>query len=257
MTTTEAQPHATIAQVRQNMVANCRWAVANHKHINYAEIRPWPIIPPRTLPFTTDCSGFAEMMARWSGAADPCGAGFDGSGYTDSILDNSPHITRAETQPGDFAVFGLHPSQHMVVLMESAAGGNGALCVSHGQQGDPVEVPLSEEIVAQPITFLQLKAGGAVPPQGGPNPFCPLDVNGEFAAQTIEALQWKLGVDQDGVFGPDTKRALQRHLGLTPTGNVGPDTIKALQRHVSVSQSGVWGKETTRGLQRRLNANTF
>lgn len=255
--TTAAQQHATIAQVRQNMVANCRWAVTNHKHINYAEIRPWPIIPPRTLPFTTDCSGFAEMMARWSGAADPSDAGFDGSGATGSILDHSPHITRAETQPGDFAVFGPYPGQHMVVLTESAAGGNGALCVSHGQQGDPVEVPLSEEIVAQPITFLRLKAGGAVPPQGGPNPFCPLDVNGEFGAQTIEALQWKLGVDQDGDFGPDTKMALQRHLGVTPDGDVGPDTIKALQRHVSVSQSGVWGKETTRGLQRRLNANTF
>ena len=255
--TTEAQPHATIAQVRQNMVANCRWAVTNHKRINYAEIRPYPLIAPRTLPFTTDCSGFAAMMARWSGAADPTGNGFNGFGNTDTMLAQSHHITQAETQPGDFAVFGLHPSQHMVVLTQSAAGGNGALCVSHGQQGDPVEVPLSEEIVAQPITFLRLMPGGAVPPQGGPNPFCPLDVNGEFGAQTIEALQWKLGVDQDGVFGPDTKRALQRHLGLTPTGNVGPDTIKALQRHVSVSQSGVWGKETTRGLQRRLNANTF
>ena len=60
--TTEAQPHATIAQVRQNMVANCRWAVAHHNQINYAEIRPSPLIPPRTLPFTTDCSGFAERL---------------------------------------------------------------------------------------------------------------------------------------------------------------------------------------------------
>ena len=91
--TTEAQPHATIAQVRQNMVANCRWAVTNHKQINYAEIRPWPIIPPRTLPFTTDCSGFAEMMARWSGAADPTGAGFDGSGTRTRCWRTRTHIT--------------------------------------------------------------------------------------------------------------------------------------------------------------------
>lgn len=145
----------------------------------------------------------------------------------------------------------------MVVLTESAAGGDGALCVSHGRQGDPVEVPLSEEIVAQPITFLRLMPGGAVLPQGGANPFCPLGVDGDFGTDTIKALQWKLGVDQDGDFGPDTKRALQRHLGVAPTGDIGPDTIRALQRHVSVSQSGVWGKETTRGLQRRLNANTF
>lgn len=254
--TTEAQPHATIAQVRQNMVANCRWAVAHHNQINYAEIRPYPLTPPRTLPFTTDCSGFAEMMARWSGAADPSGAGFDGLGYTGSILDHSTHITAAETQAGDFAVFGPHPGVHMVVLTESAAGGNGAMCVSHCRQGDPVEVPLSEEIVAEPITFLRLMPGGAVP-QGGPNPFCPLDVDGDFGPNTTMALQWKLGVDQDGVFGPDTKMALQRHLGVDPDGDVGPVTIKALQRRVGVTQSGVWGAETTKGLQLKLNANTF
>jgi hypothetical protein len=254
--TTEAQPHATIAQVRQNMVANCRWAVAHHNQINYAEIRPYPLTPPRTLPFTTDCSGFAEMMARWSGAADPSGAGFDGLGYTGSILDHSTHITAAETQAGDLAVFGPHPGVHMVVLTESAAGGNGAMCVSHGRQGDPVEVPLSEEIVAEPITFLRLMPGGAVP-QGGPNPFCPLDVDGDFGPNTTMALQWKLGVDQDGVFGPDTKMALQRHLGVDPDGDVGPVTIKALQRRVGVTQSGVWGAETTKGLQLKLNANTF
>ncbi|HEY2314159.1 MAG TPA: hypothetical protein VGH96_11145, partial [Streptosporangiaceae bacterium] len=95
----------------------------------YAEIRPWPITPLRTLPITTDCSGFAEMMARWSGAADPTGNRFNRYGNTDSMLTSSTHIPQAETQPGDFAVFGLHPSQHMVVLMESAAGGNRALCV--------------------------------------------------------------------------------------------------------------------------------
>ena len=150
--TTEAQPHATIAQVRQNMVSNCQWAVAHHNQFTYA---------------------------------------------------------------------------------------------------------LSEEMVAQPITFLRLMPGGAVPQQGGPNPYCPLDVDGDFGPETTKALQWKLGVDQDGDFGPDTKKALQRHLGVDPDGDVGPDTIKALQRRVGVTQSGVWGAETTKGLQRELNANTF
>lgn len=197
------------------------------------------------------------MMARWSGAADPMGSGFNGYGNTDTMLAHSQHIPRSETQPGDFAVFGLNPSQHVVVLTQSAAGGDGALCVSHGRQGDPVQVSLSMEIVAQPITFLRLMAGGAVPAQGNPNPYCPLDVDGDFGSQTTEALQWKLGVTQDGDFGPDSKKALQRHLGVDADGDVGPDTIKALQRRVGVSQSGVWGAETTKGLQRELNANTF
>lgn len=254
--TTETH-QATIAQVRQNMVANCQWAVAHHSQISYAEIRPYSIIPPRTLPFTLDCSSFATIMAMWSGAADPSGNGFNGHGNTDSMLGHSQHIPRAETQPGDFAVFGLNPSQHVVILMQSAAGGNGALCVSHGRPGDPVQVPLSMEIVAEPITFLRLLPGGTVPPQGGANPYCPLDVDGEFGPDTTRALQWKLGVDQDGEFGPDTTTALQRHLGVDQDGEVGPDTIKAMQRRVGVSQSGVWDAETTKGLQRALNANTF
>ena len=253
---TTATPHATIAQIRQNMVANCQWAVAHHGQFTYAEIRPYSIVPLRTVPVTLDCSSFATLMAMWSGAADPSGNGFNGRGNTDTMLAHSQHIPRAETQPGDFAVFGLNPSQHVVVLIQSAAGGDGALCVSHGRPGDPVEVPLSEEIVAQPITFLRLMPGGAVP-QSGPNPYLPLDVDGDFGPNTTKALQFKLGVDQDGDFGPISTTALQRHLGVTANGELGPDTIKALQRRVGVSQSGVWGAETTKGLQRALNAKTF
>lgn len=239
------------------MVSNCRWAAVHHGRISYAEIRPYPLIPARTLPFTTDCSGLAAMMAKWSGAADPTGNGFNGWGNTDSVLAHSQHISRADTQPGDFAVFGQSPSVHMVVLTQSAAGGNGALCVSHGQPGDPVEVPLSEEIVAQPITFLRLVAGAGVPPRDNPNLYCPLDVDGAFGPETTKALQWKLGMTQNGDFETNTKKALQRNLGVTADGAVGLNTIKALQRRVGVSQSGVWGAETTKGLQRALNANRF
>ncbi len=81
------------------------------------------------------------------------------------MLAHSQHIPRAETQPGDFAVFGLNPSRHVVV-------------------------------VAEPITFLRLMPGGAVPPQGNSNPYCPLDVDGDFGPDTTMALQWKLGVAQ-------------------------------------------------------------
>jgi hypothetical protein len=258
--TTQSQQTTTIAQVRQNMVSNCQWGVANHDRIFYAEIRPYPLTPPRTLPFTTDCSGFATMMARWSGAADPNGFGFNGYGNTDTMLAHSQHISQADTQPGDFLVFGLNPSVHVVVLVQSAAGGDGALCVSHGQPGDPIQVPISVEIAAHPgdaLTFLRLEVAGGPPPAPNPNPYCPLAVDGDFGPQTTKALQWKLGVAQDGIFGPVTKEALQRHLGVTPDGIIGPVTVKALQKRVGVTQDGDWGPETTMGLQRALNANAF
>lgn len=255
------QTQTSITQVRQNMVSNCQWGVAHRAQIHYAETRPYPRIPPRTLPFTTDCSGFATMMASWSGAADPNGFGFNGYGNTDTMLAHSPHIPRAETQPGDFVVFGVNPSVHVVVLVQSAAGGDGALCVSHGQEDDPVQVALSAEIEShkgQALTFLRLEAGGSPPPPPPHgNPYLPLAVDGDFGPQSIKALQWKLGVTTDGIFGPNTKKALQRYLGVTADGDVGPVTVKALQRHVGATQDGQWGPETTRALQRALNAGTF
>ncbi len=245
------------------MVSNCLWGVAHHDQIYYAEIRPMPIgDPPHTLPFTTDCSGFATLMAKWSGAADPNGSGYNGYGNTNTMLEHSPHISRAETQPGDMLVFGLDPnSVHVVVLVQSAAGGDSALCVSHGQPGDPIEVELSVEIAAhsgEALTFLQLRAAGTpAPPPGNGNPYAPVVVDGIFGPQTIKAMQWKLGVTADGSFGPITKEALQRYLHVTPDGNIGPVTVKALQAHVGATQDGQWGPLTTEALQRALNAGRF
>ena len=68
----------------------------------------------------------------------------------------------AESQPGDLVGFGLDPNSfHVVALVQSAAGGDGALCVSHGQPGGPIEVALSVEIAAHivgPVTVKALQA---------------------------------------------------------------------------------------------------
>ena len=253
---------ASISQVRQEMVTNCDWGVTNNAEIHYAETRPMPInIPKYSLPFTTDCSGFATIMAKWSGAADPNGYGFDGYGNTDSMLAHSEHISRDGSQPGDFVVFGVNPSTHVVVLVQSAAGGYDALCVSHGQEADPIRVALSVEAAShsgETLTFLRLQASGSPPPPPQGNPFCPLAVDGSFGPQTIEALQWKLRVTTDGVFGPVTKKALQTYLHVTPDGDIGPVTIEALCRRTSARpRTASGGGCTTEALQRALNAGVF
>lgn len=255
---------ATTAQVRQEMVNNCLWGVENTAQIHYAATRPMPInIPVRQLPFTTDCSGFATMMAKWSGAGDPNGSGFNGEGYTGTMLDHCQHISAAESQPGDLVVFGAAPGTHVVVLVESGASGLSAMCVSHGQEADPIRVSLADEAQShpgEPLTYLQLPgAGGSAPtpPSSNGNPFCPLAVDGGFGPQTTKALQWKLGVATDGSFGPESKKALQTYLHVTPDGSIGPITIKALQAHVGATQDGQWGQLTTEALQRALNAGRF
>jgi hypothetical protein len=253
---------AATAQIRQNMVSYCNWAVSNRARISYAEIRPIPRIPRYHLPFTTDCSGFATIMAQWSGADDPNGNGYNGDGYTGTMLGHLQHISKQQSLPGDLVVFGPAPGAHVVVLVQAGSAGDPQV-VSHGQPGDPRRLALSVEIAAHRgtpgETFLRLQAGGAAIPAGQPggNPFLPLAVNGSFSWPTIEALQWRLGVDTDGDFGPDTKKALQRHLNVTADGDIGPATIKALQRHVGVTQSGIWGLQTTRGMQASLNAKKF
>ena len=233
--TTEAQ--ATLAQVRTEMVSNCNWGVAHNAQIHYAETRPIPInIPKYYLPFTTDCSGFVTIMAKWSGASDPNGLGYNGQGYTGTLLDHLPHITKQESLPGDLVVLGPAPGHHVVVLVQAGTVAD-PLVVSHGQEADPDRTLLSVQIAGQPpgVTFLRLLAGGPPPPPTTGNPFIPLAVDGSFGPLTTKALQWKLGVATDGIFGPVTKMALQRHLGVTPDGDIGPVTIMALQRHVGVA----------------------
>lgn len=82
-------------------------------------------------------------------------------------------------------------------------------------------------------------------------------VDGVFGAQTIRALQKRLGQMQDGSFGPVTKRALQRYLGQVEDGNFGPVSTKALQRRIGATVDGDWGSQTTTLLQRALNAGTL
>ncbi|KPI14958.1 hypothetical protein OK074_8545 [Actinobacteria bacterium OK074] len=261
MSTTAQQ---TTALVRQEMVNNCLWGVQHDPDIHYSQTRPMPInVAKYHLPLSTDCSGFATIMAKWSGAGDPNGSGFNGYGYTGTMLDHCEHISAAATLPGDLVVFGAHPGTHVVVLLESAAKGLGAMCVSHGQEADPIRVPLSDEVSShpgEPLTYLRLPGAGSTsptPPSSTGNPFCPLVVDGGFGPKTIKALQWVLKVPTDGDFGPQSKKALQSHLHVPVDGDIGPQTIKALQTHVGVTPDGQWGKLTTEGLQRSLNAGRF
>jgi len=103
-------------------------------------------------------------------------------------------------------------------------------------------------------------ANPSPPPAPGPasaNPFCPLDVDGEFGPQSTRATQYAIGTDADGSFGPISRRALQAHLGVDQDGDIGPITTKALQARVGADQDGEWGPLTTQALQQALNEARF
>lgn len=135
-------PPAPAPTLRSRIVAEARWGVANEPQIHYAEVRPIPLEPPRQLPLTTDCSGFATCCYRWAGAPDPNGLGYNGAGYTGTLLAHLEHVPIAALAAGDLIVFGTMPGHHVVIVTEP---GPDPLVVSHGWEGGPQEWRLSQE----------------------------------------------------------------------------------------------------------------
>ncbi len=88
----------SLVTVRLSRMA--KWCVLNRSRIHYSEVRPIPVdLSFGELPFTTDCSGFVTMLARWAGLPDPNGLGYSGSGYTGTLLTHLLPIP-SSSQPG-------------------------------------------------------------------------------------------------------------------------------------------------------------
>ncbi len=110
-----------------------------------------PIPRTRSLPLTTDCSGFVTLCYFLAGAADPNGLAYDGDGWTGTLLRHMTHVV--EARAGDVVVFGAYPGHHCAIVL---APGGDPLLASHGQERGPVEVRFSTESRYQPavVTWL-------------------------------------------------------------------------------------------------------
>ena len=136
-----------MATVRQKIVAAARWGIENEPRIHYGEIRPIPL--GRRLPLTTDCSGFVTVCYYLAGAPDPNGRGYDGSGYTGTLLGWLRAIAPLDAKRGDLVVWGTYPGRHVALVLEP---GDDPLLCSHGQEKGPVAIPFSQESKYQPTT---------------------------------------------------------------------------------------------------------
>jgi len=108
---------------------------------------------------SADCSGFATGCAKWAGAPDPNRQGFDGEGYTGTMLEFCAHIPFANVRPGDLVVYGPGTGEHVCVviaLVKQAGKLVDLRLASHGREGDPREVLYSVErkLHNPPATFL-------------------------------------------------------------------------------------------------------
>src|SRR5713226_439418 len=124
-----------VMDCRNKMVEYATWATRTHWGIHYAEVRPIPVhIPVKHRPFTTDCSGFITILAKWAGVPDPNGRGYSGEGFTGTLLAHLPHIPFDRTWRGDLVVFGAGTGQHVVMLMTGGVHGGDPWVASHGQE---------------------------------------------------------------------------------------------------------------------------
>lgn len=150
--------HATFkplppASARQRYVAVLRQFYAERANWDYAQIRPIPH-PGQVGRVRTDCSGGVTYAAETAKLPDPNARGYDGLGYTGTLLDaRSKRMTVLTARAGDLIVYGPYPGHHVVAVLEP---GEDPLVWSHGGKGDPKIMRHSEQARYQPPGIVTL-----------------------------------------------------------------------------------------------------
>jgi len=93
---------------RTEIVSAARYWWSINNKINYAQIRPIINLRPKAYSSLMDCSWFVTITYFAGNAEDPNGRGFDGQGYTGTLLGHGRRITRAELKPADLVFYGFY-----------------------------------------------------------------------------------------------------------------------------------------------------
>lgn len=156
---------ATEAQ-RDHLKALMKWTVAHEPQIHYAQRRPM-----RTINYyesdvarifkdgssiTMDCSEGVTCLSKWAGLKDPNGRGYDGLGYTGTLLGYLPHYSDPEdADVGALVVYGPGAGDHVSMVYTP---GKDPMLWSHGLEGGPQLIKFSQQRTyhRKPITFLSI-----------------------------------------------------------------------------------------------------
>lgn len=143
-----------------------RYLLTKEPQIHYKQVRPM-----RTTHFTEqhltqlldhggeitmDCSEAVTCLCKWAGLSDPNGRGYDGSGYTGTLLANLRHYANpAKAKTGALVVFGPGSGEHVCMVLDAAPD---PILWSHGQERGPIAVKFSAERAAHkpPAVFLSI-----------------------------------------------------------------------------------------------------
>lgn len=156
-------------QQRTRLVNHAHFLIGKAPQIGYVEQRPMQTARFRSWievmgtlnsfgRFSMDCSEAVTFLFRLAGLRDPNGLGYDGYGYTGSLLDHLPHYLGTEdAHEGALGVFGAGTGTHVVMLMTRR--GKNPLVFSHGSEIGPLYISLDDEKAAhagEPLTWLNI-----------------------------------------------------------------------------------------------------
>lgn len=145
-------------KMRATAEKTMRLLLSRESKVHYAQIR---LMRTRTITtyaqlvaaldtaagVTMDCSESDTLIDRVSGGKDPSNNGFSGTGFTGTILAESPTITKSQLRVGDKVLFGPGDGHHICTVLEP---GPDPLLFSHGQEKGPMAIRLSVEAQYQP-----------------------------------------------------------------------------------------------------------
>jgi Putative peptidoglycan binding domain len=99
-------------------------------------------------PIWEDCSSAVTWLFYQAGAPDPNGLGYNGYGFTGTLVAHGTRININDIAPGDLVLYGPGPNRSHVGMAMKGQGPR-AYCFSHGSEGGPLYVPASYRPIAE------------------------------------------------------------------------------------------------------------
>lgn len=93
-------------RVREAIVAAAAYWYSHRSQIMYSQYRPFQRGRPPWVPSRWDCSGFVTCCYEAGGAPDPNGRGYDGLGYTGTLIEHGSPVAKANLKAGDLVFYG-------------------------------------------------------------------------------------------------------------------------------------------------------
>jgi hypothetical protein len=142
-------PQLTEFERRQrNIVNTALYEVKRAGYIHYSQgTRRMEMITHRMRPpaagpdqqFYTDCSAFDTWLRWLYGCPDPNGLGYNGYGFTGTMIQHGTVVSFNELQPCDLVFYG-HPVSHVAMVVYRRDGR--VWIVSHGSEDGPYLLPM-------------------------------------------------------------------------------------------------------------------